>query len=138
MLNIRWGRIDFCIPEHFIWDHVCVSLHPAGPFPGAAIHPGELTASVTRALWAGEGRFPHPQEGAVALLKPSEPQWFAIWKGHDLVGKENPKWPEHAGFGPPSHPSKVAQQSLDAMARSRECFWLSWNSPIPSSGNWSP
>lgn len=82
VLNIRWDRTDFCIPEHFIWDHVGVSLYltSAGPFPGAAISAGpakELTASVTQALGAGEGRFPHPEEAAMALLKPTESQWFA-------------------------------------------------------------
>lgn len=49
MLNVRWEKIDLCIPEHFIWDHVGVSLCLSSA-PGAATNPGaaqELTAGIT-------------------------------------------------------------------------------------------
>lgn len=49
------------------------------------------------------------------------------------MGKENPKSPEHAGFGPHSHPSNIAQQSLNKMAGNLEHVfgWLATPQTLP-------
>lgn len=49
------------------------------------------------------------------------------------MGKENPKSPEHAGFGPHSHPSNAAQQILNKMAGNLEHVfdWLATPQTLP-------
>lgn len=93
MLNVRWEKIDLCIPEHFIWDHVGVPLCLSSA-PGAATNPGaaqELTAGITHWTLGWRGKVSHPVEAVLALLQPSESQWFVTEEGHDLMGQGNAK-----------------------------------------------
>lgn len=111
MLNIRWDKIDLCIPEHFIWDHVGVSqgLPPALEQP-------KNEQPVSHWALGCRGKVSYPEEAALALLKPSESQWFVTERDMTSWGRKRSS-ARACSFGPHSHPSKVTQQSLNKMAR---------------------